>query len=294
MSDHLKGILLTLVAILIFCGLDSCAKLVMHTLSAPVAVFYRYFIALVVSVPFVLYASGPIVPRTNHPHLHVLRGLTLLASTACNFVALAHLQLAQTSAILFTIPLWVCAMSVPLLGEKVGVRRWTAVIVGFLGVLVIMRPGSSGFHWAMLFSIGAALAGALYNIITRKVGHHDRAEVSLFYVCLFGSIGALAPLPLYWQTPQGFEWVLLAIMGISGGLGHLLLIQAHRLAPASLLAPLIYTQIIWMLLIGYVMFADIPDRWTLIGAGIVILSGLFVFARQKKLKLETTVPAPAD
>jgi drug/metabolite transporter (DMT)-like permease len=294
LSNTFKGIILTLIAIAIFCGLDASAKKVMETLPGSVSVFFRYLIALAFSLPFVFRVTGLAIPRTDHLNLHVMRGSMLLLSTACNFVALVNLQLAQTSAILFTIPLWTCALSMPLLGEHVGIRRWTAVVVGFLGVLIIMQPWSASFHWAMIFSVGAALAGALYNIITRKVGKYDRAETSLFYVCLFGAVISASPLPLTWQTPQGFDWVLLVTMGLCGALGHLLLIQAHRLTTAATLAPLIYTQIIWMILIGYFTFGDVPDRWTLSGAAIVILSGLFVFAREKKLGRETITPAPAD
>jgi drug/metabolite transporter (DMT)-like permease len=137
-----------------------------------------------------------------------------------------------------------------LLGEHVGVRRWAAVAVGFLGILVIMRPGTQSFHWAMLFSLGAAMMGGLYNIATRKVGSRDQSETSLFYVCLFGSLGGAVPLPWHWQTPHGHEWLLLVIMGFAGATGHYLLIHAHRLASAALLAPFIYTQIVWMIIAG--------------------------------------------
>ncbi len=128
-----------------------------------------------------------------------MRGVLLMASTTLNFLALSYLQLAQIAAILFTIPLWVCALSMPLLREPVGIRRWSAVIVGFLGVLVVMRPGTSDFHWAMFASLGASLCGGIYNILTRKVGGADRAETSLFYVCLVGAAAAALPLPWAWE-----------------------------------------------------------------------------------------------
>lgn len=294
MNANAKGILLMAVAIVIFAILDGLAKYVMQTLPPPVAVFFRYFIALLLSAGIIMRVGGPSLVITRHPLLQVIRGLMLMASTILNFIAITHLQLAQTAAISFTIPLWVCALSGPLLGEQVGLRRWSAVIVGFLGVLIIMRPGTMSFHWAMILSIGATICGAVYNIATRKVGGADRAETSLFYVGLVGSLAAALPLPWHWQMPEGMQWLLLAGMGLSGGIGHYLLIQAHRLAPASMLAPFVYTQIVWMILIGFVMFADVPDMWTLTGAAIVIASGLFVFARERTLGRETSVPAPAD
>jgi len=200
---------------------------------------------------------------TNHPKLQVLRGLLLMASTALNFTAIMYLQLAQTAAIFFSIPLWVCALSVPILGEKVGLRRWIAVAIGFLGVLVIMRPGTGFFHWAMLLSVMASLCGAIY-------------------VGLVGAAAAALPLPLVWKTPHGLEWLMLGFMGLAGTIGHFMLIQAHRLAPASALAPYMYTQIVWMIAIGYFAFGDVPDLWTLVGAAIVVASGLFVFAGEAR------------
>ena len=294
MNTRVQGILLMAVAVLIFAILDGLAKYVMQTLPPPVAVFFRYLIALVLAMILIERTGRPAIIISRHIGLQFIRGLTLLASTVLNFIAITYLQLAQTAAISFTIPLWVCALSVPLLGEKVGIRRWIAVLIGFLGVLVIMRPGSMDFHWAMFLSIGAALCGSIYNIATRKVGGRDRAETSLFYVGLCGAGFAALPLPWAWQMPEGVEWLLLLGMGLAGGIGHFLLIQAHRLAPASVLAPFIYTQIIWMILIGLVVFGDMPDMWTLVGASIVIASGLFVFAREKTLGRDTSVPAPSD
>ncbi len=293
-NHKLTGILLMAGSMAVFTLLDAIGKQVMLHLPMFVAVFFRYFVAFLLSVAIVLRAGGPALFTTRHPLLQVMRGLLLLASTWLNFVAISKLQLAQTAAIAFTIPLWVCALSVPLLGEKVGLWRWSAVIAGFLGVLVIMRPGTMSFHWAMLFSLGATFCGALYNIVTRKVGGHDRAETSLFYVGLAGGLGAAVPLGWHWQTPEGLEWFLLIVMGLCGGIGHYMLIQAHRLAPAALLAPFVYTQIIWMIIAGFLVFGDLPDAWTLVGAAIVIAAGLVVFTRERILGREREVPVTGD
>ena len=294
MNARITGILLMMASMVVFTSLDTAAKHVTQDLPAAVAVFGRYAVAFVISAGVVIQAGGPSLLATSHPVLQAVRGILLMLSTILNFVAMMHLQLAQTAAIFFTIPLWVCALSVPILGEHVGWRRWVAVIVGFLGVLVIMRPGSDSFHWAMLLSIGSSFCGAVYNIVTRKVGARDRAETSLFYVSFVGAIAAAAPLPVLWQTPQGMQWLLLGYMGIAGAVGHLMLIQAHRLAPASALAPFLYTQIVWMILSGYFFFGDVPDLWTLAGAGIVVASGLVVFAREAARGGPRDVPAPVD
>jgi drug/metabolite transporter (DMT)-like permease len=294
MTPRITGILLMMAAMVAFTTLDTTAKFVVRDFPAPVAVFFRYFVALILSAALIARTGSPALVSTRHPYIQTIRGLLLMVSTILNFTAISYLQLAQTAAIFFTIPLWVCILSVPMLGEHVGLKRWLAVIVGFLGVLVIMRPGTMSFHWAMLLSVASSICGAFYNIATRKVGGHDRAETSLFYVGLVGAAAAALPLPWMWQMPQGLQWPLLTLMGIAGVAGHLMLIQAHRLAPASALAPFVYTQIVWMILSGYMIFGDVPDHWTLIGAAIVVACGLFVFTRESKKGEDREVPAPAD
>lgn len=282
MTPRVKGILLMVASMVAFTLLDAIAKHLVQTLPPAVAVFGRYVVALLLSVGVILRKGGPHLMATRHPALQALRGVLLMGATMLNFIAIIHLQLAQTAAIFFTIPLWVCALSAPLLGEHVGWRRWIAVAAGFMGVLVIMRPGSDSFHWAMLLSIASSFCGAIYNIVTRKVGGRDRAETSLFYVGLVGAMAAAVPLPFAWQAPQGLQWLYLGFMGLAGTIGHFMLIQAHRLAPASVLAPFMYTQIVWMILIGYALFGDVPDFWTIAGAAIVVTSGLFVFAGEAR------------
>jgi drug/metabolite transporter (DMT)-like permease len=294
LNNTLKGILLMVASLAVFTVLDTSAKFVMRELPPQVAVFFRYAVAASLAFAFLLRSGGTKLLITHHPYLQVIRGVLLMFSTVLNFVAMSHLQLAQTSAILFTNPLLVCALSVPLLGEHVGIRRWAAVIVGFLGVLVIMRPGTSEFHWAMFASLGSSLCMATHNIVTRKVGALDRAETSLFYVSFIGALAAAAPLHFVWQTPQGWQWLPLITMGCCGAIGHFMLIDAHRKAPASTLAPFSYTQMIWMILSGYLVFGDVPDHWTLVGAAIVVASGLFVFARERSLGKDAGIPAPAD
>lgn len=281
-------------AMAMFAMLDASGKYITQSLPLAVAVFFRYFIAFLLAALLVTQTGGMVTLKTRHPALQVLRAAFLLASTFCNFTAMQYLQLAQVAAISFTIPLLVCALSVPLLGEHVGLRRWLAVIIGFAGVLVIMRPGTDSFHWAMLVSLFNALLGALYNITTRKVGAHDSAETSLFYVCLFGALGATIPMLTHWQTPTGWQWLPLILMGIAGAIGHFMLIQAHRLAAASAIAPFIYTQIIWMIIAGLLVFNQFPDRWTLLGSAIVVASGIYVFNRERKLGVMTTAATPSD
>ena len=290
MTPRITGIVLMVASMVVFTLLDATAKHLVQTLPPAVAVFGRYGVAFFLSLAVIMRKGGPQLLLTSHPLLQVLRGVLLMGATILNFIAVMYLQLAQTAAIFFTIPLWVCALSMPLLGETVGLRRWIAVAVGFCGVLVIMRPGTDSFHWAMLLSIGSSFCGAIYNIVTRKVGGRDRAETSLFYVGLVGALAAAVPLPFVWKTPEGIQWLLVGFLGLAGTTGHFMLIQAHRLAPASALAPFMYSQIVWMILVGYLFFGDVPDFWTVVGAAIVVASGLFVFAGEARGR---KVPAAA-
>jgi drug/metabolite transporter (DMT)-like permease len=292
-NASLKGILLILACMAIFTALDTSAKFLTQSLEAWVAIFFRYAIAGTLSLSVLLFQRGASGFSTQHPWLQLIRGLLLLLSTVCNFNAMSYLPLSTTSAIFFTIPLFVSVLSGPLLGETVGLKRWLAVLAGFVGVLVIMRPGTASFHWAMIFSLTASLAGAFYNIATRKVGGHDSVETSLFYVGLFGAAGAIIPATLHWQWPTTTQWPLLFVMGLAGTLGHFLLIQAHRLAPASKLAPFIYTQIIWMTIAGYLVFGDVPEAATLVGASIVVLCGLYLLNSERRSKNEI-IPVPED
>jgi drug/metabolite transporter (DMT)-like permease len=294
MAPHLRGIALTVASLLVFAVADTGVKHMVQQSPVFTVVFFRYLIGLGFAGIFLLRIAPPYRLISRDMPLHALRGGLLLASSSLNFAAMKHLQLAQTAAISFTIPLWVCALSVPLLGETVGPRRWAAVIVGFLGVLIIMRPGTSGFHPAMFFSLGASLCGACYNIATRKAGGVDRPETSLVLATFFGLAAAIPPAAQSFVMPEGWAWIVLVFIGLGSAIGHLLLTEAHRLAPASTIAPFIYTQIVWMILMGYLVFGDVPGRWTLIGGAVVVASGLYVFLRERALGRTSSAAVPED
>jgi drug/metabolite transporter (DMT)-like permease len=279
--QHLTGIVLMIGAFGTFSLLDASAKYLLSGLNPPTIVFLRYLIGLALALAFILSRGEAQLFRSEHPKTQALRGVLLLASTAFNFSALQYLQLAETAAIMFSNPLWVCALSHLILAERVGPRRWAAVIVGFGGVLVIMRPGLASFHPAMLLSLMAALAGALYQLTTRRVGADDRSETSLFYGTLWGTVFALPGAAFAFETPDLWQWPLIGFAGFCGSFGHYLLIAAHRLAPASLLAPFCYTQIVWMTLLGVVLFGQLPDVMTVVGGTIVIAAGLYVLHRER-------------
>lgn len=280
-SQHARGIVLMIGAVVFFSLLDASAKSLLPGLNPATVVFMRYLLGLGFALAWIMMARETALFRSVHPRKQFLRGALLLSSTAFNFTALQYLQLAQTAAIMFSNPLWVCALSHLLLKERVGPRRWAAVLVGFAGVLIIMRPGFQGFHWAMTLSVLAALSAALYQLTTRRVGADDRSETSLLYGTLWGTVCALPATAYAFEMPQGWQWPVLILAGFCGSFGHYLLIAAHRLAPASLLAPFGYTQIVWMTLLGLALFGQTPDAFTLAGAAVVVGSGLYVFHRER-------------
>jgi drug/metabolite transporter (DMT)-like permease len=277
------GILLMMGAVAAFAVIDTCAKVLVKDMQPFMVVFARYTLALIYVIA-IMWWTGGLSLKTRHPWLQVLRGIMLMTTTMLNFVALQYLRLDQTSAIFFSNPLWVCALSPLLLGERIGPRRWAAVLVGFAGVLLIIRPGAESFHWAMFLSLGVAVIAALYQITTRKIGGKDPALVSLLLSTLVGSVLATPMGVVQWQVPDlGLVWIMV-LMAFAGSAGHHMLIKAHTMAPAPTLAPFVYTQIIWMILLGYLVFSDVPDLVTLLGAAIVVLSGLYVYYREQHIK----------
>lgn len=281
---RLVGIGLMVAAFATFAILDAMAKYLVSHLGVGLLVFGRYAFALLFVSIWVWQQGGAALLVTGNGTLQVVRGLLLVVATIANFIAVGYLQLAQTSSISFSNPLWVCALSPLLLGERVGPRRWTAVVIGFFGVLIIIRPGTENFHWAMLLSLTTALSTALYQIATRKVGVEDRALTSVFYVSLVGSLAAAPLAPINWAFPSIGQWGLLVMMGFFATSGHFMLAQAHRMAPAPVLAPFLYSQIIWMTIVGYLVFGDVPDTMTIAGGSIVVASGLYVFYREQQLR----------
>jgi drug/metabolite transporter (DMT)-like permease len=281
---RLVGIGLMCATTLVFSCLDATAKYLgtqMPTLQVVgVRCVTAFVIALLFSNPF----TRPDLLRTGRPMLQFWRSSMLLGSTMFNFMAFRFLQLDEAMAILFSTPFLIAILAGPMLGEWVGWRRWTAILVGFSGVLLVVRPGVGGFQWAALLSFGSAVCYAFYNILTRMLSRVDSSETTLFYANLFGCVVMAPVLPFVWTTPP--TWLDVALMpalGVLGAGGHFLLILAHRRAPASVLSPFIYTQIVWASMFGYLVFGNVPSRWTIAGAGIVIASGLDLLYRERKV-----------
>ena len=242
---RLTGIALMCCAVASFSCLDATGKYLNHHMDTMQVVWARYFFAFVLTLVFANPVITPGLTSTKRPILQIGRSALLLLSTIINLFALRWLQLDEALSILFSTPFMVAALCVPLLGETVGWRRWAAIIVGFFGVLVVARPGLGGMHPAALLSFGSAVCYALYAISTRLLSRTDSSDTTQFYTSLVGAVAMTVVLPFVWSMPESwFIAGLMVLIGALGGGGHYLLIRAHRLAPASALAPFIYTQTI--------------------------------------------------
>jgi drug/metabolite transporter (DMT)-like permease len=279
---RLTGIALMCGAVGCFAFLDATAKYLGRHMDVIEVVWARYTFGFLLALVWSNPLNRPGLMRTGWPALQIGRSTLLLGSTMLNFFALRYLQLDQALTITFSTPFFVAALSGPVLGEWVGPRRWAAIGVGFLGVLVVTRPGLDAVHPAVLLSAAAALCYAAYALSTRILARTDSNQTTLFYSNLVGAVVMLPAVAMVWTTPDS---VLIAALMLATGalasIGHYLLIVAHRLAPASVLSPFIYSQLAWTVALGYAVFADVPNRWTMAGAATVIASGLYLLHRER-------------
>jgi drug/metabolite transporter (DMT)-like permease len=283
-SGRPKAIALMCTAVTLFSGLDTTAKwLVSHTGLPTSEVVWLRFVGQFLLMAAILGPSAlPGLLKTSKLGLQMARSTMMVATTTFNFLAVRYLRLDQTVSIAFLAPLGVAALAGPFLGEWVGWRRMLAVLAGFCGILIVVRPGFADVHPAFLYSILAMLAYAIFMLLTRKLSAFDPPLVTLFYALLIGTFAG-APFALaHWVWPDGIlRWLQLLSLGALGGFGHYLLILAYRLAPASSVSPFLYFQLLSMVSLGYLVFGDVPDHWTLLGSCVVIASGLYLVHRER-------------
>ncbi|MEO6268686.1 MAG: DMT family transporter [Lautropia sp.] len=280
--NRLIGIGLVSGAVFFFSILDTGAKWLVQTLPLLQVVFLRFLAHTVFTAAVMVPRSRLNLVLSQRPWLQLVRAMMLPCMTAMNFWALQYLQLAETGSIMFLAPILVAVLGVHLLGERLDRGRWIAIVVGFVGVVIILQPGSRGFHPAMLVSVLQTGMYACFILLTRRLASIDRPESTNFLSAL-GSTIVIAPFGvMVWQMPaSALEWLVVAITGIAGGLGHYLLAVAHRFAPASTLSPFIYQQILYMSLLGYLVFDDVPRSAVVVGAIVVVSSGLYLLLRER-------------
>ena len=284
MSSRILGILLFLVALLLFATLDASAKYLTAFFTVPFIVWARYASHLTLMLVAIAPSHGRDLIVTKRPIAMILRGLLLLGLTLCSQTAFRLLPLAETTAIIFTNPLLVSLLAVPMLGETITRRHWLALGTGFIGVVLITRPGSNLDPLGVASALGAAVCYALYQILTRRLSDSEPPLRQLFYTALIGTLGMCLVLPEHWPgtLPTLSQALLLVALGIFGGTGHFLLIRALRETPASTLAPLHYVQVAWATLLGWFIFGDFPDLLARLGILIIAASGLSLVLGQRK------------
>ena len=287
MATPVAAILLVFSAGLLFSFLDSSAKYLGSVgLASPFIAWVRFAVHVLLALVLLRAWSSPAVFRVNSMRRQLVRGMFLFGSTFFNFLALETLQLAETVSIFFFAPMVITAIAGPLLGEWAGWRRWMAVLVGFVGVVVVTRPGMGVFGLGHVYALCAMLSYCFYVITTRQMSRQETAESMIFYSALAPVILMAPTLPIYASMPEGwFQWAVLLSMGVLGGIGHWLIIKAYRIATTTALAPYAYLQLVWMVSLGYLFFGDLPDRWTIGGALIIVSSGLYIVHRERQLRL---------
>jgi len=282
-SDALRGILLMCAGVSLFPLMNAMMKLLTARYPVLEIVWARFTGHLIVMLAIFLPQYGRRLIATRRPWVQIGRSALMLGSNSVFVMAIGKVPLATASAIGFTSPLIVTALSVPLLREQVGWRRWSAVFVGFVGALLIIRPGSGFANPAVLLLLVSALAYALYQIATRRVMAYDSPATGIVFAALLGSLATSAVQPFIFVLPKSLgDLAMLASLGCLGGLGHFLVIKAFQAAPASVIAPLGYVELIGTATLGYLIFANFPDPLTWVGAVIIIASGLYIAMRERK------------
>tara|TARA_R110002096_G_scaffold221143_10_gene409933 strand:+ start:4248 stop:5132 length:885 start_codon:yes stop_codon:yes gene_type:complete len=292
LSPTISGVLVFTLGLSFIALADAMAKVLGQSMHS-VQVVWLYLVS-VLTVLMLYFAvtrrNLRTLARTKRPGLQVARGLSILGSLTFIFASLQYLPLAEATVINFTGPLFMVALAGPMLGETVGWRRWAAVLAGLAGAMIVVRPGSEVFQWAALLPIASAVFFALFQLITRKLAGQDGAMTTLLYTQVTAASGAVLAAPFFWTPITLGQFGFVFIAGCVGLAAHICMFNAFRLADASLLAPINYTRIVASVLLGYVIFGDLPDAYTIAGGAVIVGSGLFVIYRESRVRAR--IPRP--
>ena len=286
LSPAIAGVLIFTLGLSFIALADAMAKVLGESMASP-QVVWLYLVCLLSALLIYLLVSRQNIRelvKTKKPRLQIARGLSILGSLTFIFTSLQFLPLAEATVINFTGPLFMVALAGPMLGEAVGWRRWAAVLVGLAGAMIVVRPGSEVFQWAALLPIGSAVFFALFQLLTRKLAAHDGALTTLIYTQVVAAAGASLAAPFFWTPITFYQFGYVFLAGIVGLAAHMCMFNAFRLADASLLAPINYTRIVASVLLGYWLFGDLPDAYTIAGGAVIIASGLFVIYRESAVR----------
>jgi drug/metabolite transporter (DMT)-like permease len=288
--DHpFKGIVLILLSTVFLGCSDVTAKYLSTSLPSIEITWIRFLTFTLLFTPVMLPVSRFYAMRTKRPGLHVMRGAALLGSSLFFITGLGFLPIAEASATGFVAPLFVTALSIVFLGEKVGMRRWLATALGLIGVLIILRPGTSAFHPAAFFPLVSAACWAGTLILTRMMSGREAVVTTMAYSSLTGLAILTALVPFVWVTPSWTAVALGIFIGVASTAGQWIVVLAYRYGDASVLAPFSYTQLLWVSILGFFIFGEVPDIWTITGAAFIVASGLYIAHRERVRRTQLLV-----
>ena len=289
-KDHpALGILLMICGVACFAVMDATIKWLTDDFSVTQIVALRSWFGLPLLFILVYLEGGISSLKTTRPGAHILRYLLVLALSFSFFWVLSQMKLVDAIAITFAAPILIAALSVPVLKESVGIHRWAAILVGFIGILIILRPGSGVFQWAAIVALGSTIIYAILMISTRALKSTESTAALMFYPQIGVSITGAVFVPIFWIAPSPGELGLFALAGTFGSLGILCLTHAFRLAPAATVSPFEYSALIWATLLGYLLWQEVPDKFIVLGTVIVISSGMYILYRET-IKTGTVQP----
>ena len=280
----MKAITFNLLAWVMLPIMDGFAKYLSADLPVLQITWARYFFTVTFTFPIMFFFYRRQLKWSDKPKLQIIRGLILLIANICFFYSISVISLAKALTLAFVAPLIVTAFSPMFLGEKVGFRRWSAVVIGFIGSLVVIRPGFVEINLASLAALGTGVMYGFYLIITRKLSTSDNPLLTLLLTGVVGAVIITCVMPFVWVQPNINQWSMMAAIGVFACIGHLFLILSLKYADASKLAPFSYFEIITNIIIGYYFFNDFPDNWTFLGLFIIVLSGIYISRREIKVK----------
>ena len=280
----MKAITFNLLAWVMLPIMDGFAKYLSADLPVLQITWARYFFTVAFTFPIMFFFFKNQLKWSDKPKLQLIRGLILLTANICFFYSISIISLAKALTLAFVAPLIVTAFSPVFLGEKVGVRRWSAVTIGFIGSLVVIRPGFVEINLASLAALGTGIMYGFYLIITRKLSTSDNPLLTLLLTGVVGAVIISCVMPFVWVKPTLNQWSMMAAIGVFACIGHLFLILSLKYADASKLAPFSYFEIITNIIIGYYFFSDFPDNWTFLGLFIIVLSGIYISRRENLAK----------
>ena len=285
-GDPLRGALLLLAALFLFAGMDTVTKFLTAHYEVPLVVAMRYLLHTLLMVILLAPRQGRRLVQTQRTGLVLVRAASLAIASLCVGLALQRMPVAETTSIVFLAPLMVVLLARPVLGERIGPLGWLAAVTGFVGVLLIVRPGSGLDPTGVVFALGVAGATVIYFLLSRLLARTEQTLSLLFYAALVGAVVFGLDLPWSWggPAPGALEVALFLAMGSAAGLGHFLLTAAYRHAPASLLAPMNYLQLLWAALLGWLVFGHVPDHLSLLGMGVVAISGVLIALKSGRVR----------